>query len=130
MLMQRITPHGIRREQWREHAHESRRAQGNRTKEAFASSRSTAPGRTPRRDDHCRARTRAAANISPRLGQGRGAFRKQPPFCASVVGCGSVAASILSPGILSGDIVMDRAEQGQVSRSAADVYEEFFVPAL
>lgn len=25
---------------------------------------------------------------------------------------------------------MDRAQQGQVSRSAADVYEEFFVPAL
>jgi SAM-dependent methyltransferase len=27
-------------------------------------------------------------------------------------------------------MVMDRAQQGQVSRSAADVYEEFFVPAL
>jgi ubiquinone/menaquinone biosynthesis C-methylase UbiE len=25
---------------------------------------------------------------------------------------------------------MGRAQQGQVSRSAADVYEEFFVPAL
>jgi ubiquinone/menaquinone biosynthesis C-methylase UbiE len=27
-------------------------------------------------------------------------------------------------------MVMDQAQQGQVSRSAADVYEEFFVPAL
>jgi SAM-dependent methyltransferase len=29
-----------------------------------------------------------------------------------------------------GEMVMDQAQQGQVSRSAADVYEEFFVPAL